>query len=382
MRKGTVETVDLEAEPCGWKSGGQVSLPVRSPPVSVVVVNYNGEHYLGECLRAILAQEPAPAEVLVVDNASTDGSRARLEPFGERVRWLGLERNDGPSPARNHGLAQAAHEWVLLVDNDAVLTPGTLAALLEAALSRPDAALVQPRSVFFDEPTRVHYDGGRFHYCGLISLANFYVPLSQAQGTGTLERDCAVSVVLLARRSTLLQLGGFEPRYFILFEDLDLSYRLRLAGHTILSVEDALVLHKGGTGGISFRKGPRYPARRVFLHARNRWIFLVRNLSLVTLVCALPGLLLYELAGFVFALLALAPHQWLLGKLDCLRMLPALLSERRRIQATRRTSDRALLPVVPLTVTPDARRGLRGVAERALSAALSAWWHLARILLP
>jgi hypothetical protein len=176
-------------------------------------------------------------------------------------------------------------------------------------------------------------------------------------------------------------LGGFDPRYFILFEDLDLSYRLRLSGWKILSAEEALVLHKGGTGGISFRKGPRYPARRVFLHARNRWIFLLKNLSGWTLACALPGLLLYELAGLGFALLARAPHQWLLGKLDGLRLLPGLLAERRRIQSTRTVPDRELLPVVPLTVTPDARRGLRGGLERALSACLGAWWHCARILL-
>jgi hypothetical protein len=352
-----------------------------SAPVSAVVVNYNGERYLAECLDAILSQDPAPAEVLVVDNASTDGSRVLVESRGERVRWIPLAVNEGPSPSRNRGLAEARHEWVLLVDNDAVLMPGTLAALLEAGAARPDVAVVQPRSLFHDDPGRVHYDGGSFHYCGLISLANFYTPLSEAQGRGVLERDCAVSVVLLVRREVLIRLGGFDPRYFILFEDLDLSYRLRLSGWKILSAEEALVLHKGGTGGISFRKGPRYPARRVFLHARNRWIFLLKNLSGWTLACALPGLLLYELAGLGFALLARAPHQWLLGKLDGLRLLPGLLAERRRIQSTRTVPDRELLPVVPLTVTPDARRGLRGGLERALSACLGAWWHCARILL-
>ena len=253
-----------------------------SGEISVVVVNYNGAAYLARCLGAVRALRGPVDEVIVVDNASTDESRALVARDFPEVRVIALAANEGPSPARNAGMRAAKHRWVLALDNDAVVEPDVLEKLLAAR--RAGVVLVQPRSVFDAEPARVHYDGGAFHYAGLIVLRNFYTPLASAEGSGVREVDCAVSVALLVDRETVLALGGYDARYFILFEDLDLSYRLRARGHAIVSVPDALVRHLGGTPGISFRDGPSYPASRVFLHARNRWMFLARNYQARTLL--------------------------------------------------------------------------------------------------
>src|SRR5260221_1963974 len=278
-----------------------VSDSAASPgPVSVVVVNFDGEAYLARCLDALRAAGPGIDELLLVDNASTDGSLALAARYPE-VRVLRLERNDGPCPARNAGLRAARNRWVLLLDNDALLQPGALERLVEAVRAGGGAVvLAQARSVFDHEPQRVHYDGGCAHYAGLISLRNFYAPLERAEGTGAVEIGSAVAVALLVDRERVLEAGGFDPRYFILFEDLDLSFRLRARGWKLLAVEDALVRHMGGTSGISYREGPAYPPRRVYLHARNRWIFLAKNYRVWTLVACAPGLALYELAGFGF----------------------------------------------------------------------------------
>lgn len=352
--------------------------------VSAVVVNFDGAAYLARCLDALEALEPGLDEILVVDNASRDGSAELAAARAPRVGLLRLPSNAGPCPARNAGLRAARNRWVLLLDNDAICERDALGRLLAALReSGPDVALLEPRSVFDAEPARVHYDGGALHYAGLIALRNFYTPLERAEGRGTLEIGCAVSVALLVDRERILELGGFDERYFILFEDLDLSYRLRAAGGRILAVEDALVRHMGGTRGISFREGPRYPARRVYLHARNRWIFLAKNYRAWTLAACAPGLVLYELSGFGFALLAGAPLAWLRGKLDFLGELGGILRERRRVQALRRRGDRALLVGGPLTTTPDALRGgVRRTAQRALDRLLRGWWALARRLLP
>jgi len=190
-----------------------------------------------------------------------------------------------------------------------------------------------------------------------------------------------VAVALLLDRERVLEAGGFDARYFILFEDLDLSFRLRARGWKLLAVEDALVRHLGGTRGISFREGPHYPPRRVYLHARNRWIFLVKNYRLWTLCACAPGLALYELASLGFALLAGAPGQWLRGKLDFLRGLRDVLRARAECQRGRTRGDAGLLVGGPLTTTPDAISGpARRVAQRALDLGLRAWWVLARLL--
>ncbi len=353
----------------------------RIEAVSVVVCNYNGEAHLEHCLGALAKLDGPIDEVLLVDNESTDASVKLVEEKFPSIRIVHSGGNLGPACARNLGMREAKNRWVLAVDNDAVLEPNVLTRMIEAAESRPDVAIVQPRSVFATEPSRVHYDGGSFHYAGLISLRNFYVPRTEAIGEGICEVDCAVSVGLLVDRDLVLEMGGYFDGFFILFEDLDLSYRLRSAGKLILSVEDVLIHHRGGTAGISFREGKTYPRSRVFFHSRNRWFFLARCYRLRTLLVAAPGLLLYELAWFGFALLGGNLLGWLQGKWAFVCSLPQVLRDRKEIAARRQVRDRDLLIHGPLTTTPDvATQGAKRLILSGLDRLLSIWWKLARVL--
>jgi GT2 family glycosyltransferase len=350
-------------------------------PISAVVCNYNGIEHLPPCLSALLAQTRAIDEVIVVDNASTDGSRELAARDFPRAQMIALERNDGPCPARNAGLERARNEWVLLIDNDAVLEPDVLAKLELALLARGDAVLAQPRSVFAGDPTRVHYDGGECHYVGLFSLRNFFTPLADAQGRGVVEVGGAVSVALLVDRRALLAAGAFDPAFFILFEDLDLSLRLRSRGHVLLSVEDALVHHRGGTAGISYRGPIDYPKRRAFLHSRNRCLHVLKNYSWRTLVLCSPALAAYELVWALFTLGSGTFGAYCSGKLGVLRELGATLAKRRVVQAARVRRDRDLLVGGPLTIAPQLLRGgLAASAIRGLDGALALWWRLVRPL--
>ena len=350
-------------------------------PVSVVVVNWNGERYLDACLASVAALEGGVDEVIVVDNASTDGSLALLRERHPAVKVVRLERNDGPAPARNAGMRAAANRWVLALDNDALLRPDVLDKLAQAAEASPGLAIAQPRSVFHAEPTRVHYDGGRFHYAGLIALRNFYRPLAEAEGRGTVDVDCAVAVALLVDRDALLEAGGYDEDYFILFEDLDLSYRLRALGRRIVSVEDAIVLHQGGTPGISFREGPSYPGSRVFYHSRNRWLFLAKDYRARTLLVALPGLALYEVVWLGFSVLSGGAGAWFRGKREFLRLLPRVRQKRRAFQSARRVPDRELLVGGPLTLTPAvASSSWRRALLTLVDFTLRCWWGASSFL--
>lgn len=350
-------------------------------PIRAVVCNYNGREHLPPCLAALRAQTRKLAEILVVDNNSEDGSRELLAREYPDVRVEALGRNEGPCPARNRGLELVSDEWVLLVDNDAVLAPDALEKLERAALEQPEAVLVQPRSVFDTQPDVVHYDGGSLHYCGLFSLRNFHVPLARAEGTATVEVGGAIAVALLVKRSVLLELGGFDAAYFVLFEDLDLSYRLRLAGHRIVSVEDALCRHRGGTAGISYRGAMDYPRRRAFLHSRNRWIHLLKNHSGRTLALTAPALLAYELVWALFTLASGTFAGYLQGKGAFLRGISRTLRDRAVVQRTRRRRDRDLLVGGPLTIAPQLERGgASSLALRAIDRGLRAWWVLVKPL--
>jgi len=234
--------------------------------------------------------------------------------------------------------------------------------------------------VLFDEPGRVHYDGGGFHYLGLIALRNFYTPLAEAEGEGVVPADALVAICALLDRDLVLSLGGYDEELFYLAEDLDLSLRLRLAGERLLSVEDALVRHRGGTAGLSFRGGD-YPRRRVFLHARNRRRILLKCYRLRTLLLILPAFGLYELVWVLFALRKGELGAQVAGRIAFLRSLPGVLRARRSVQAQRRVPDRELLVGGPLVLSPGivAGAGARRAAAW-LDRCLRAWWALVRPL--
>ena len=350
----------------------------RIPAVSAVVCNYNGESYLAGCLESVLAQ--GADEVIVVDDASTDGSVALVRERFPGVALIRLEENGGPCAARNAGMRAAKHRWVLAVDNDAVLAPDVLAKLRAALEARPEACLAQTRSVLFDEPGRVHYDGGAFHYLGLIALRNAYTPLAEAEGYGVIEADALVAICALLDRDVVLGLGGYDEELFYLAEDLDLSLRLKLAGEHLLSVEDALVRHRGGTAGLSFRGGG-YPRRRVFLHARNRRRILVKCYRARTLLLILPAFALYELVWCLFALKQGELGALVSGRIAFLPALASALRARAATQPSRRRADRELLAGGPLVLSPSLVAGgaARGAA-RLLDRCLRAWWWCVRPL--
>ena len=342
-----------------------------------MVCNYNGESYLGECLDSLRAQEGLD-EILVVDDASTDGS---LELLGQRypdVRVVALERNGGPCVARNVGMRAARNRFVLAVDNDAVLRPDVAAKLRCALEARPDCAVAMVRSVVYETPERIHYDSGDFHYVGLLALRNFYAPLDSTLAPAVRETSALIGITALVDRDAVLVAGGYDEDFFYLAEDYELSYRLRGEGWGLLSVEDAIVLHRGGTAGLSFRGGG-YPEKRVYLHARNRVWILLKCYRWRTLLVCLPGLLVYELAWLVFTLKEGHLLGGLAGKLAAMRSLGATLGKRRSFQARRVVPDRELLVGGPLTFSPSllAKPAARLVA-RCLDAVLRFMWFLAR----
>ena len=347
--------------------------------ISAVVCNYNGAGYLAECLDSILVQRGVD-EVIVVDDASTDGSLELLAARFPDVRVVSMERNAGPAAARNAGLRAAAHRFCLAVDNDAVLEPDVLPKLVSALEADPGVSVAQVRSVLHADPATVHYDGGDFHYVGLLALRNFYRPLVEADGEGVVEANALIGICALMDRDAVLGAGGYDESFFYLAEDYELALRMRILGHRLVSVEDAIVRHRGGTEGLSFRGGG-YPARRAYFHARNRWWILAKCYSTRTFVLILPGLALYEAVWLVFAVLQGHLGEHLRGKRDFFRGLGEMRAKRRLVQRGRRVRDRDLLVGGPLTFSPSLlERGPARLAARALDGLLRAWWWVIRPL--
>ncbi|HEX5052801.1 MAG TPA: glycosyltransferase family 2 protein [Planctomycetota bacterium] len=347
--------------------------------VSAIVVNWNGRAYLPECLDALLAQDPAPAEVLVVDNHSDDGSRELVAERYPSVRVIDTGRNAGPCHARNVGMAAARFELCLLLDNDVVLHRGALRALLEQMQADPHAAMVQARSLCGDDPQVVHYDGGDLHFLGTLVLRNWYRPLARAvdpQGPV----GAAIALCFLTRKSVYAAVGGFDENLFILYEDNEFSYKLRMRGHTIWLCAKALCTHKAGTAGLSVRgESGAYPGRRTFLHSRNRWYVLISCMRWRTLCLTVPAQLLYGLvyAGFGWR----RGHfvDWVHGKWQLFKLLPTAVRARGPAQAGRTVPDRDLLVAAPLTLNPGlAEQGAAAALRRSMDRFFAFYWRCVR----
>ena len=349
--------------------------------LSAIVVNWNGKAYLPDCLGALLAQQPPPDELIVVDNHSDDGSRELVAQRFPSARVIDTGANRGPCHARNVGVAAARHELCLLVDNDVVLHRGALAALVAELQRDPRAAMVQARSLCGDDEQVVHYDGAELHFLGTLVLRNWFRPLAAATpAAGPI--GAAIALCFLTRRSVYLEAGGFDERLFILYEDNEFSYKLRMRGYTIRLATDALCTHKAGTAGLSVRKaGDAYPGRRTFLHSRNRWYVLLTCMRWRTFLLTMPAQLLYGAVYAAFGHGRGHVRDWWRGKWDLLKLIPAAIAARRVAQRGRTVPDRDLLVALPMTLNPGlAEAGAAARLRRGLDRVFARYWQLVRRL--
>jgi GT2 family glycosyltransferase len=306
------------------------------PSVSVVIPNWNGCRWLPACLDAIEGQELAPAEVIVVDNGSSDDSRAYLAAERPGVTVLALARNTGFAHAANRGIAAARGELVALVNTDVELAGDWLMRMVGALESDPGAAAVACKMLSLDDPAIVYDAGDVLRRDGACEQrGRFGRDDGRWEEPGEVFGACAGAA--LYRRDVVLGLGGFDERYFAYLEDVDLSLRLRLAGWRC-RYEPAVALHAGGGSSHQLTGGHEY---------------LVTRNTLVLVAKAFPARWLpqvaYRQAGWASRAARerrLTAH--LRGMAAALPMLPSALRERRRLRRTARIPIGEAVPGRPI----------------------------------
>jgi GT2 family glycosyltransferase len=284
-------------------------------------VNFNGERLLPACLAALGAQTLAPAEVLVADNGSRDGSIALLRAHHPRIGVLELHHNFGFAGGANRGVAATSAPWVCVLNSDATPAPDWLERLTAASRDARTWAL---GSVLVSAKTGLvesagdQYDPRGFAYKllrdrPLADLPDEPYPVFAAPGAAP-----------VFRRDVFERLGGYEERFFLYYEDVDLAFRAILAGYHALLVPDARVVHQLGATTKS--------------HARAR--FYVSRNSVWCAVRCLPELSVLRLARrWVSELRTNHPRRLiaveLAGRAAAFAGLPRVLRERREIQDAR-----------------------------------------------
>lgn len=258
-----------------------------SAAVDLVIPNLDGEALLGACLEGVAAQTLAPARVIVVDSGSTDDSRAITEAHG--AEWHELPANNGFAAAVNQGIAISGSPYVALLNNDAVAEPGWLAALAEALERDPGLSFAASRMLFTDE-RGMNAAGDAFDVRG---RGGYNRGIREPDGPRFDEPRIvfgACAGAALYRRALFHDIGLFDERFFLSWEDVDLDLRAALAGHRCLYVPSAIVHHAQGASSAG-------AAWRTALERRNKATLALKSLPLPLLalyLVLLPAREAYE----------------------------------------------------------------------------------------
>jgi len=341
------------------------------PSLSVVIVTHDSRHAVEPTVRALTEQLREGDELIVVDNASVDGTATAVREIAAKAIVIETGANLGFAEASNQGARAASAELLCLLNPDAVPAAGW-----RAAIERP---LVQGRGwsawqglVTASGGTEINTRGGVVHFTGIAWAggAGERIDGSIGDAPGTVAEPGFVSGACLAiERSTYLEAGGMAPEFFLYHEDVDLSLRLRLSGGHLGVEPSARVDHD-----YDFAKG----GRKWHWLERNRWATLIRTYPASLLVLLAPALVATELALVVVA----ARGGWLDEKLEAwkatLIWLPRLLRERRQVQR-RRTVTTAQFA---RSLSPELDSPYLGAAgrSRTLAVALRSYWALVLVL--
>lgn len=349
--------------------------------VTLCIVNYQGSKHLPIALIAAGRSSLAFGEILVVDNASSDGSISWLRSQYPDIRVLALDANLGPAGARNAGFAAAMHDLILFQDNDVQLDAQCAKVLLETLTASAHALLVAPRVLYADDSSLVQYDSADCHFLGLMATRNANRPVHTLP-MAALATTSLVTACFLIDRGRWRHGMLFDEWFGFNYEDHDFGVRANVQGYELLVAPAARVLHGSGTANLSYRSGGAVSKQRVFYLIRNRWCVLTKSFAARSLLILAPILACYEL----FQLAGAASNGWLGQWTAALRSwwneLPRLRVERRAVQSTRRTGDRFILKGGPLPLTLAVGTGrVSRLAIRLLQGIANGYWRLVRQLL-
>lgn len=260
---------------------------LTKPKVAVVLLNYNGQHWLQQFLQGVLATDYPSLEVIVADNASTDDSIVWMREHHPQVRIIQLEQNAGYAGGYNLALKEVEGTYYVLLNTDVQVEPGWLQPLITCMESNPTIGAAQPR-------IRAYHNRSLFEYAGAaggwIDILGY--PFARGRVFDCIEADTgqyndnveifwASGACLCIRSDAFARAKGFDANFFAHQEEIDLCWRLQLLGYRVMACGASEVYHVGGgtlpVGG-----------RKVMLNFRNNLIMLSRNLPISERLWVIP----------------------------------------------------------------------------------------------
>ncbi|MGC8874795.1 MAG: glycosyltransferase family 2 protein [Chloroflexia bacterium] len=331
-----------------------------APLCSVIVVNWNGRELLGPCLEGLREQRWQDFEVLLVDNASSDGSAAWVRTHFPEVHVIESARNLGFAGGANVGFAAARGEYLVVLNNDTRPEPQFLEALVEAAREDARVGMVAGVLVFAHRPDHIASAGIRMQWDG-VAIDHLAGQPRSSLPDAPVEVFGPSGGAALYRRAMIREIGPFREELFAYLEDAELAWRARLAGWRCLLAPGAVVRHVySATSGL----GSPFKS---FALARNRLLLLFLVLPGGLWLRFFPFIAAYDLSACAYGLLV-GDLQVVRGRFAALRALSGLWGERRALQKRRRVALRDLARLLDPPMAPWSVLRLRRAIARLAGA--------------
>ena len=332
----------------------------RNPSVEIIIPHYRGDVMLERCVASLDSTLYKEMSICIVDNGSGEvAALERLKKKFERLKVISLPTNKGFAGGCNKALFSSSADYVVFMNDDAVVEPSWLEPLVKAAEVDRSIAALQPKVLSLQEHRRgkkvFDYAGGAggmidrlgYPYC----YGRTFYGTENDKGQYDRERDIfwASGVAMFARRDVVAELGGFDEDFFMHMEEIDLSWRILLKGYRILSMPSAVVYHEGGA---SLAKDS---PEKTYLNHRNNLIMLLKNRDMAALVWVLPIKLVLECVAGIYYL---ATKRYRFSKalnvframFDNVLRLGETVKKRKEVQRMRKVPDSILFRGVPLSI--------------------------------
>ncbi|MBF0381034.1 MAG: glycosyltransferase family 2 protein [Magnetococcales bacterium] len=264
----------------------------KNPICCFIIVSYNSGHYLSSCLRSIQEQNETDFQVIVVDNNSTDNSKDAIPLEDPRFTLMDMQKNCGFAQANNLAAAKTKAPYIATINPDTYLAANWLTNMLAAAKPNSQVTALGSELICMDDHNRWDGMGDAYSIAGFAWRGGHKKKRVTVPAIAETFSSCAAAS--LYNRAVFMDLGGFDEEYFCYCEDVDLGFRMRLAGYAILQVNTTFAYHAG-----SAISGPKSPFS-LYHATRNTIWTLFKNMPPALLIISLLPHIILNIAKVLF----------------------------------------------------------------------------------
>lgn len=274
--------------------------------VTIIIPNYNGKHFMEPCLASLKEQTCQDFQILVVDNASEDGSISYMREHYPEINVIALDKNYGFSKAVNVGIQHSHTPYVILLNNDTTVDRYYVEEMIKAISRSPRIFSVSSKMIQMYHPELIDSAGDLYTVIGWGVCRGTGRPVEKYTKPDEIFTACAGAAIY--RRSAFKKIGYFDESHFAYLEDIDIGYRAKIYGYKNMYCPSALVYHVG-----SGTSGSKYNSFKVKLSARNSVYLNYKNMPAGQLILNLPALLSGYCVKYLFFLKKGFGHDYLSG---------------------------------------------------------------------